>query len=444
MTDLRIAFVDNSTMDSVANKLKTYVEALMAELPVEYQNALFISSAHRGSSGVDFHENTGNAGALDIAAAMDETGKRAMQALARLIIRDADLLYEMIHSTDYNDDHGFEVKFGVVMPEGWYGSATLNAHKNHIHLATDEDWGSQLIVRHPKSTTPTHGTSTPIPVGPIFGVDHTGGIPASVLKAHGVHFVCRYVSVVNSSTTWKIYDAAEAAEMAANDIWMINNFEWYESRCSEGYATGRSDALLARQMGVERGMPLGRPTYLSADEDTNIDTVREYFRGAKDAIGVEQLGVYGSYQICRDLKNEGLVGWTWQTYAWSGGQWDSRNNIEQYSNNQDMGGYSVDYDRALTADYGQWKPGVTPNLGDDEMALDDIVTLPDGQTKFVRDILADVEELRNLLIGAGGAQAGYPTPDSVLAKLLKAAEPKPVAEIDYDKLAKALLKALAG
>ena len=49
----------------------------------------------------------------------------------------------------------------------------------------------------------------------------------------------------------------------------------------------------------------------------------------------------------------GVVSFGWQTYAWSGGQWDNRAQIQQYRNDKLVGGVSVDFDRATSADFGQ-------------------------------------------------------------------------------------------
>jgi hypothetical protein len=50
----------------------------------------------------------------------------------------------------------------------------------------------------------------------------------------------------------------------------------------------------------------------------------------------------------------GLVAFGWQTYAWSHGHWDPRAQLQQYRNDQFIGGVSVDFDRAVAADFGQW------------------------------------------------------------------------------------------
>jgi hypothetical protein len=132
-------------MDSVCNKLKAYLEK---SLPADLLSKMYITSGNRGTSGRDYHEDTGSNGAMDVAAPMDDAGQRVMQAASRLIMRDKDLFLEVIHTTPFSDDNGFYVKNGREVGPGFYGAATEAAHLNHIHLATSETMGSQLINRH--------------------------------------------------------------------------------------------------------------------------------------------------------------------------------------------------------------------------------------------------------------------------------------------------------
>jgi hypothetical protein len=144
-------------MDSVGLKLKAYLEG---KLPADLIAKLYITSNNRGTSGVDYHSDPGSNGALDVAGQMNETGQRAMQAAARLIIEDHLRLLELIHSTPYADDNGFYVKNGVVQGPGFYGSATEQAHVNHIHIAASEAAAAALVTQYPKS-------SSPVPGGPV-------------------------------------------------------------------------------------------------------------------------------------------------------------------------------------------------------------------------------------------------------------------------------------
>ncbi len=154
-----LKILDGVNMDSVSNKLKTYLEHLA---PADLISRLYITSANRGSSGVDYHEDTGSNGAMDVAGPMNDQGQRDMQALARLVMADKDLFLEVIHTTPFSDDNGFYVKNGQDVGPGFYGAATEAEHLNHVHLATSESMGDALIARHPGGG----GGSTPPPEPP--------------------------------------------------------------------------------------------------------------------------------------------------------------------------------------------------------------------------------------------------------------------------------------
>ena len=54
------------------------------------------------------------------------------------------------------------------------------------------------------------------------------------------------------------------------------------------------------------------------------------------------------------LFNAGKITWGWQTYAWSGGQWDSRAQLRQVQNGMTVDGAACDRDEAWASDFGQW------------------------------------------------------------------------------------------
>lgn len=111
-------------------------------------------------------------------------------------------------------------------------------------------------------------------------------------------------------------------------------------------------------------MPAGRPIYFAVDEDTTVGpNITAYFQGVNHVLGVARSGAYGDYKVIDALFNAHLIAWGWQTYAWSGGQWDTRHPgtvLEQYSNDHTISGHGVDYDRSTATDFGQWAVGKTP------------------------------------------------------------------------------------
>ncbi len=190
-----------------------------------------------------------------------------------------------------------------------------------------------------------------------FGLDYVSGPPIADMKAAGVSFVCRYLSYVNNLTQVKLLTPPEAHALSEAGISIVSNYEWYASRATEGFAAGRADAQIAATQHAECGGPGDRPIYFSVDIDTSGSFVAAYFQGVISAIGKARTGAYGSYRVIGDLFNAGLISWGWQTYAWSGGQWEPRAHIQQYLNGVSMSGHSVDYDRSIKSDFGQWRIG---------------------------------------------------------------------------------------
>lgn len=191
------------------------------------------------------------------------------------------------------------------------------------------------------------------------GLDYVHGPSTADLKAAGISFVCRYLSEVNPATQVKLLTPAEAQALSATGIGIVSNFEWYAARATEGHTAGAQDAQLAAQQHAACGGPASRPIYFSVDADVDGTAVADYFRGVASVIGLSRTGAYGSYQVIKYLFDNHLIAWGWQTYAWSAGQWEPRAHIQQYENNVTIAGASVDRDRSMQADFGQWFAGGT-------------------------------------------------------------------------------------
>jgi hypothetical protein len=121
------------------------------------------------------------------------------------------------------------------------------------------------------------------------GIDYAFGRPTmAALKSAGIKFVCRYLSHSPS----KNLTAAEARKLTDAGIWIVVVWETTAKRALDGHAAGAADA--------------------------------------KDARG--QVGIYGGYGPVKRALDGGHAKWAWQTYAWSGGRWNSRAQLQQYSN----------------------------------------------------------------------------------------------------------------
>lgn len=191
----------------------------------------------------------------------------------------------------------------------------------------------------------------------MFGLDYVTGPPIATLKASSVSFVCRYLSYVNGLTQVKLLSASEAKALSDAGIAIVSNYEWYGNRALEGVSSGIQDAQIADAQHKACGGPADRPIYFSVDCDVDGSQVADYFRGVASIIGLQRTGAYGSYRVIKYLFDHGIITWGWQTYAWSGGAWEPRAHIQQYQNGVDLAGHSVDYNRSMQADFGQWMHG---------------------------------------------------------------------------------------
>lgn len=223
----------------------------------------------------------------------------------------------------------------------------------------------------------------------IFGIDYAWSHPSvKTMTDAGVKFIARYLS----NDTSKNLSRAEATAANNAGIWCVLVWETTASRALAGRQAGRDDALSAGHMAAALGMPDDRPIYFGVDFDAQpgqYPAIREYFIGAASAegsLGKDRVGMYGGYNPIKWAFDNKLITWGWQTYAWSGGKWDSRAHIQQYKNGVNLGGADVDYDRAMYDDYGQWMIGESP------------MTISDADAKKIATAVAKTDGL-------------YPAPD---------------------------------
>lgn len=194
----------------------------------------------------------------------------------------------------------------------------------------------------------------------VEGVDYSYDRPnPHDLVAAGKVFACRYLS----DNPDKNLTRAEADTGAAAGLWWC--VVWEEH--------GGANAMPAAQAAQESvrqaqalGIPAGRPIYCAIDWDAQpheFNDIETYLREYGANLGQYQVGMYGSEQVCRAMLDRGAVTWAWQTYAWSGSALDPRAQMYQYSNNVQCVGANVDLNKAFSADYGQWQPGISPAGG---------------------------------------------------------------------------------
>lgn len=195
---------------------------------------------------------------------------------------------------------------------------------------------------------------------PIEGVDYAWDRPSvSGLKAAGKRFVVRYGG---PGSDGKQIQPAELRALIAADIAVVANAEGTASGF-RGYAAGRTWAEDADHHFASLGMPRDRPIYFSADWDVTsaqLDEVDAALRGAAEVIGARRVGLYGGRRVIAHAKAAGTARWLWQTYAWSQGVWVPGVHLQQYRNGVPLAGGTVDLNRAMVSDYGQWGTAGTP------------------------------------------------------------------------------------
>lgn len=248
-----------------------------------------------------------------------------------------------------------------------------------------------------------------------YGIDYTGGLHAATLdratiNGHPISFVCRYLSGFSKDLT-----PAEARDLTAAGLDIVVVWETTATRAEAGHAAGVADARAALAEARRCGMPDGRPIYMAVDEDTTVGPhLTTYFHGAASVLGLDRTGAYGGYAVIKGLFDAGLIQWGWQTYAWSGGRWDHRAQLQQYSNGHRISGADVDYDRATTSDFGQWRVGVTPQPQEDTMPYGGQLPAGKGQqinVSFPRGSLSAMGLVIDNSLAIDGVIAAEPQPE---------------------------------
>jgi len=194
-------------------------------------------------------------------------------------------------------------------------------------------------------------------ITPIPGCDYSFARPSPAsLSSMGYKFAARYLS--GDPGSGKDLSASEATSLTGGGLDIVLVWESTGTDATDGFNQGVSDATAAKSEAVSVGQPATRPIYFAIDFDaeaSDASSINAYFQGVASVIGLSRTGVYGGYYIVDELFNAGLVKFAWQTYAWSGGSWDSRAQLRQTQNGVD--GDQLDADTGMVDDYGQWGPG---------------------------------------------------------------------------------------
>ncbi|MGH3827636.1 MAG: DUF1906 domain-containing protein [Pseudonocardiaceae bacterium] len=209
----------------------------------------------------------------------------------------------------------------------------------------------------------------------ILGLDYAGGRPGgAAITAAGYGFVCRYLTDGGPELPGKLLTAEEYRDLQAHGVSCVVNWETTSDRMLDGYTAGVADATAARARIQAVGHPLDRPVYFSADFDATPAQQAElddYLRGCASVLGIDRVGVYGSYYVVKRCLDNHTATWAWQTTAWSGGQREPRAHLYQRAGYVTIAGIECDVNEALQADYGQ-HPGGNDMTTTESKQLDDI------------------------------------------------------------------------
>jgi hypothetical protein len=170
--------------------------------------------------------------------------------------------------------------------------------------------------------------------------------PAKI-KAEGFGGVMRYLShSASKNLTAGERDALYAQGLGIGLVW-----ETTANRALDGYNAGVADAKDA--LAQASALNFNGVIYLAVDFDATPqqqDAINNYINGAKSVGGDRIAAAYGGYWVIKRLFDAGIIKWGWQTYAWSGGNWDSRAQLRQVKNGQ--WNDSVDFNESTTDNWG--------------------------------------------------------------------------------------------
>lgn len=191
----------------------------------------------------------------------------------------------------------------------------------------------------------------------IEGVDYAYGWrdgTGAKLKAAGKQFAFRYLSGGNQKdlVAGEIADLISAG-VAIGVVWETDG----KTGPLMGEAGGKMDATAAVAQAQGLKIPAGACIYFAVDFGATSGSwtaLQAYFDACRAIChnAGYRCGDYGGLSTITGDKDH--VDLEWQTYAWSGGQWDGNAAVEQYLNGQPVAGLTVDLDRALVDDFGQF------------------------------------------------------------------------------------------
>lgn len=187
-----------------------------------------------------------------------------------------------------------------------------------------------------------------------YGLDYAWSKPSiSAIKAGGYKFVCRYLSWLPNG---KVITASEYRSLRSAGLHTALNWEYTADEALQGAGTGTTSATEAVRQAQAVGYPKGCTIYFSIDFDqtaSQASVCNAYLRAARDVLHPAgyRMGVYGGFYAVGRALNAGVVDDAWQTFAWSGGQWDARAHLRQTETGIVVGGADCDRDARVGTTY---------------------------------------------------------------------------------------------
>lgn len=255
-----------------------------------------------------------------------------------------------------------------------------------------------------------------------LGIDCASRPYGPAVKSSPYSLVCRYLSDGGSGLPGKLLLPDEAKSYLDNDVAVVSNWETTANMMLGGYNAGAADARSAWAQHKRCGGPDNAVVYFSCDFDvaeSQQATINAYLQGCIDYLGVQSVGIYGGYWVCKRAKEYNAGVHLWQTLAWSGGNIHPDVNLLQRIGTVVVNGCQCDVNEIRTPGHaGAWQDvnvvAPQPDNGGGIVGFDTAVPDPGNDSDRIKLMF-------DQLLGVWDQLGGRTIVDAV-AELLKDAE----------------------
>lgn len=191
-------------------------------------------------------------------------------------------------------------------------------------------------------------------VMPTMGIDtESAALNYAEVKARGYTFVMRYIV---PSIPGKLITKSEIAAIHAQQLDLGMVYETTGTTFRMGQKGGLTDGQAARGAMIRLGAPRSCAAYHAIDSQvsaSDMPSLIEWAKAVRGAMLPYSTGFYGPFNALSVIKQNLSGVYTWQTSAWSDGQWLSGADMRQQGTVV-IGGIDCDVDKILFPDWGQW------------------------------------------------------------------------------------------